>query len=160
MLHDPAFWVAIALVVFAALVFKPVSKMATKGLDERAEKIKAELDEAERLRNEAQDLLAQYQRKQRDAQREAEAIIEHAKAEAERLDRDGRARLKETLDRREKLALERISMAEQHAREAFRARAIDVAVLAAQKVLATELSAAQADGLIDNAIGGLSERLH
>ncbi len=160
MLQDPTFWVAIALVVFIALVFKPVSKMATKGLDERAEKIKAELDEAERLRDEAQDLLSQYQRKQRDAQREAEAIIEHAKAEAERLDRDGRAKLKETLERREKLAMERIALAEQQARETFRTRAIDVAVLAAQKVLADELDKGQADKLIDNAIGGLSERLH
>ena len=67
MLHDPTFWVAIALAVFIIAIFKPVSKMATKGLDERAEKIKDELDEAERLLNEAQDLLAQYQRKQRDA---------------------------------------------------------------------------------------------
>lgn len=158
--HDPAFWVAIALLVFLGLVFKPVSKMATKGLDDRAQKIKAELDEAERLRNEAQDLLAQYQRKQRDAQREAESIIEHAKAEAERLDREGKERLKEMLERREKLAMDRIALAEQQARELFRARAIDVAVLAAQKVLASELSATQADGLIDKAVGGLAERLH
>ena len=58
MLHDPTFWVAIALAVFIIAIFNPVSKLMTKGLDERAEKIKDELDEAERLRNEAQDLLA------------------------------------------------------------------------------------------------------
>ena len=83
MFSDPTFWTAVAVVLFIALVAKPVSRMATKALDERAEKIKAELDEAERLRNEAQDLLAQYQRKQRDAAKEAEAIIEHAKQEAD-----------------------------------------------------------------------------
>ena len=158
--HDPAFWVAIALIVFLALIAKPVSRMATKGLDERAEKIKAELDEAERLRNEAQDLLAQYQRKQRDAASEAQSIIDHAKAEAERLDREGRQRLKETLERREKLAAERIQLAEQQARARFRARAIDVAIAASEKVMAGEMNAAQANGLIDDAIGGLSKRLH
>lgn len=160
MFNDPTFWVAIALLVLIALIAKPVAKGVTKGLDERAEKIKTELEEAERLRNEAQDLLAQYQRKQRDAQKEADAIIEHAKAEAERLDRDGRARLKDSLEHREKLAMDRIAMAEQQALEQFRARAIDVAVLAAQKVLSEELGQQQADGLIDNAIGGLAERLH
>lgn len=92
MFHDPTFWTAVAVVLFVALIAKPVGKMASKALDERADKIKAELDEAEKLRNEAQDLLAQYQRKQRDAASEAESIIQHAKEEAERMDREiGRA---------------------------------------------------------------------
>lgn len=160
MLNDPTFWVAIALIVFLALIAKPVSRMATKGLDERAEKIKAELDEAERLRNEAQDLLAQYQRKQRDAASEAQSIIDHAKSEAERLDREGRQRLQEALARREKLAAERIHLAEQQARARFRTRAIDVAIAASEKVMAGEMNAAQANGLIDESISGLSKRLH
>ncbi len=160
MLHDPTFWVAVALIVFVLLVTKPVSKMATKALDDRAEKIRKELDEAERLRNEAQDLLAQYQRKQRDAAGEAEAIIQHAKQEAERMDREGRARLKASLERREKLAMDRIQMAEQQAVDQVRARAVDVAIAATRQVLADNLSASKANALIDDAINQLPDRLH
>ncbi|WNJ99277.1 F0F1 ATP synthase subunit B [Thalassospiraceae bacterium LMO-JJ14] len=160
MLHDPAFWVAVALVVFIIAVTKPVSKMATKALDERAEKIKKELDEAERLRNEAQDLLAQYQRKQRDAAGEAEAIIRHAKEEAERMDREGRERIQASLERREKLAMDRISMAEQQAIDQVRARAVEVAIAATSQVLSENLSSEKADALVEDAINQLPDRLH
>jgi len=160
MLHDPAFWVAVALVLFVILVAKPIGKMASKGLDDRADKIKNELDEAERLRNEAQDLLAQYQRKQRDAAGEAEAIIQHAKEEAERMDREGRERLKASLERREKLAMDRIQMAEQQAIDRVRTRAVDVAIAATGQVLADSLSAEKADSLIDDTIKQLPTRLH
>ena len=160
MLHDPTFWVAIALAVFIIAIFKPVSKMATKGLDERAEKIKDELDEAERLLNEAQDLLAQYQRKQRDAASEAEAIIQHAKQETERMDREGRERLKASLARREKLAEDRIAMAEAQAIEQVRTRAVEVAITAASSVLASSLSADKADVLINDAVKQLPKNLN
>ncbi|MCK5778289.1 MAG: F0F1 ATP synthase subunit B [Rhodospirillales bacterium] len=160
MFNDPTFWTAVAVVLFVALIAKPVGKMASKALDERAEKIKAELDEAERLRNEAQDLLAQYQRKQRDAANEAENIIQHAKEEAERMDREGREKLKASLERREKLAMERIEMAEQHAIERVRARAVDVAIAATSQVLAENLSGGKADALVDDAIKQLPDRLH
>lgn len=160
MLHDPTFWVAISLAVFIIAIFKPVSKMATKGLDERAEKIKDELDEAERLLNEAQDLLAQYQRKQRDAASEAEAIIQHAKQETERMDREGRERLKSALERREKLAMDRIALAEQQAIDRVRARAVDVAIAATQDILTASMDAKKSNALIDDAIGQLPERLH
>ncbi len=160
MLHDPTFWVAIALAVFIIAIFKPVTKMVTKGLDGRAEKIKDELDEAERLRNEAQDLLAQYQRKQRDAAGEVEAIIQHAKEEAERMDREGRERIKAGLERREKLAIDRIALAEQQAIERVRARAVDVAIAATQDILAASMDAKKSNALIDDAIDQLPERLH
>ncbi|MBO6947263.1 MAG: F0F1 ATP synthase subunit B [Rhodospirillales bacterium] len=160
MFHDPTFWTAVAVVLFVALIAKPVGKMASKALDERADKIKAELDEAEKLRNEAQDLLAQYQRKQRDAASEAESIIQHAKEEAERMDREGREKLKAALERREKLAMERIEMAEQHAIERVRARAVDVAIAATGQMLADNLSGDKADALVEDAIKQLPGRLH
>ncbi len=160
MLHDPTFWVAVALVVFVALIAKPVGRLASKGLDERADKIKAELDEAERLRKEAQDLLAQYQRKQRDAAGEAQSIIDHAKQEAERMDREGRERLKASLARRERLAEERIAMAEAKAVEQVRTRAVEVAIAAAGSVLADNLSAAKANALIDDAVKQLPDHLN
>lgn len=160
MLHDPTFWVAVALVLFIALIAKPVGKMASKGLDDRAEKIKSELDEAERLRVEAQDLLAQYQRKQRDAASEAQAIIDAAKEEAERLDKEGRARIQASLERREKLAMDRIEMAEQQAIERVRARAIEVAIAAAETVLSASMTADKSNALVDDAIKDLPTRLH
>lgn len=160
MFADPTFWVAVGLFCFLALIAKPVLGFVTKGLDERAEKIKAELDEAERLRNEAQDLLAQYQRKQRDAAKEADAIIAHAKEESERMDREGRAKLAESLERREKLAMERIDLAEQQAIKQVRAHAIEVAVSAAETVIATSLSGSKADALVDEAITHLPDRLN
>lgn len=160
MLHDPTFWVAIALAIFVLATFKPVSKLVTKGLDDRAEKIKDELDEAERLRNEAADLLAQYQRKQRDAAGEAEAIIQHAKEEAERMDREGRERIKASLERREKLAMDRIALAEQQAIERVRARAVDVAIAATEDILKASMDAKKSNALINDAIDQLPGRLH
>tara|TARA_R110000787_G_scaffold63679_4_gene143496 strand:+ start:60946 stop:61428 length:483 start_codon:yes stop_codon:yes gene_type:complete len=160
MMNDPTFWVAIALVVFIALIFKPTGRMASKGLDERADKIKAELDEAERLRKEAQDLLAQYQRKQRDAAGEAQSIIDHAKKEAERMDHEGRERLKASLERREKLAADRIAMAEAKAIEQVRSRAVEVAIAAASSVLASSLSADKANALVDDAVKQLPSNLN
>ena len=84
-LQDPAFWAAVAFVIFIAATAKPISRLLTAGLDKRADKIRSDLEEAEKLREEAQDLLASYQRKQRDALAEAAAIIAHAGEEAARL---------------------------------------------------------------------------
>ncbi len=160
MLHQPEFWVACALVVFVVAIYKPAYKGATKALDERADKISKDLDEAERLRDEAQDLLSQYQRKQRDAAGEAASIIEHAKQEAERMDREGRERIKASLERREQLALDRIKMAEQQAIDRVRARAVEVAIAASADVLAQSFSADKANALIDETIKHLPDRLH
>ena len=85
MLEDPTFWTAVAFVIVVALLAKPIYKAVTSGLDGRADRIRSQLDEAQRLRDEAQELLADYQRKQREAQTEAERIIAQAKTAAERL---------------------------------------------------------------------------
>ena len=160
MFHDPTFWVAVAFVIFIALVSKPIGKLATKALDERADKIRADMDEAERLREEAQDLLASYQRKQRDAANEADEIVRHAKAEAERISREGRERLQASLERREKMATDRIALAEHQAVERVRAHAIDIAVEATRGVLAAGLAETKANALVDAAITELPVKLH
>jgi F-type H+-transporting ATPase subunit b len=85
--HDPEFWVLVAFVIVVVVGFIKLGPGIGKALDDRAERIKSELDEARRLREDAQKTLAEYQRKQRDALKEAEAIIAHAKAEAERIGR-------------------------------------------------------------------------
>ena len=99
-------------------------------------------------------------RKQRDAAGEAQSIIDHAKQEAERMDREGRERLKASLARREKLAEDRIAMAEAQAIEQVRTRAVEVAITAASSVLASSLSADKADVLINDAVKQLPKNLN
>ena len=158
--QDPTFWAAVAFVIFIAATAKPISRLAVAGLDKRTDKIRGDLEEAEKLRQEAQDLLAVYQRKQRDAIQEAEAIIAHAGQEAERLAVQAAERLQTSLDRRRKLALERIARAEAQALDTVKARTIDVALDATRDFLANELKGNQAEALIDSAIKELPGKLH
>ena len=159
-LQDPTFWVLVAFVIFIAATARPISRLATAGLDKRADKIRSDLEEAEKLREEAQDLLAGYQRKQRDAIGETEAIIAHAREEAERLSQQGLEKLEAALERRRKLALERITQAEAQALDVVRAKTVDMALDATRDFLSHELKGKQADALIDAAIKDMSGKLH
>lgn len=160
MLHDPEFWVALAIVAVIVLLAKPVSQKASIALDARAERIKMELDEAEKLREEAQQLLAKYQRMQRDAKEEAEQIVRHAKEEAERIRKAGEKRIEDALERREKQAMDRIRQAELQARSRVQAHAVDIALAATEEVLKEQVSGAKADKLVDDAIGQLPGKLN
>ena len=159
-LQDPAFWAAVAFVIFIAATAKPISRLLTAGLDKRADKIRSDLEEAEKLREEAQDLLASYQRKQRDALAEAEAIIAHAGEEAERLAVQERDKLEAALERRQKQAIDRIAQAEAQALDLVRAKTVDVALDATRDYLAKELKDNQFDALTDAAIKDLPGNLH
>ncbi len=159
-LNDPTFWVMIAFAVFVGALARPISRAITAGLDKRADKIRADLEEAEKLREEAQDLLASYQRQQCDSVKEAEAIIEHAKEEAERLIQHGRERLEAALERREKQAMDRIAQAEAAALEHVQAHTIDIAIGATRDFLADNLKGKQAKALIETAIKDLPKKLH
>jgi F-type H+-transporting ATPase subunit b len=159
-LSDPTFWVAVSLAIFIALVWKPVATAVPKALDDRAAKIKAELDEAEKLRNEAQELLAQYQRKQREVAIEAESIVRHAREEAARMTEEGKAKLEAALKRREAAARARIRRAEEQAMGVVRSRAVDLAIAATRELLAQRLTPAKDDALIDRAIKELPTQLH
>jgi F-type H+-transporting ATPase subunit b len=154
------FWVNIAFFLVVALAYKPVSRAIAAALDARAAKIKSRLDEAHKLREEAQEMLATYQRKQRDAMKEAEEIIAHAKAEAERLAQQAARDLEVSMKRREQMALDRIAQAEAQALKEVQNLAIDVAIGAARKVIGESLSPAQTALLVDNAITDLSGKLH
>ena len=145
---DPTFWVAISLLLFAALVYQPIAKALPKALDARAAKIRAEIEEAEKLRAEAQDLLAQYQRQQREVAAEAETVVRHAREETNRMAEEGKARLEAALKRREKAALERIRRAEEQAMAGVRAAAAD----AAQNLIGERLERAQAAKAVDAAL--------
>ncbi|MEK9672803.1 MAG: F0F1 ATP synthase subunit B [Rhodospirillaceae bacterium] len=161
MFHDPTFWVATAFAAFIVLlVYLKVPGKVTAQLDARAAKISADLDEAEQLREEAQKLLADYQKKQRDAQREAGKIAEAAKEEAERLAKHGEERLKDSLARREKQAMDRLAQAEAAALDLIKARTAEIAVAATETVLAETLEGGKADQLIDAAIADIPGKLY
>jgi F-type H+-transporting ATPase subunit b len=159
-MRDAEFWVAVAFVIVIAGLFYKLRGTATTALDERAAKIKAELDEARRLRDEAQSKLAEYQRKQRDALKEAEAIVAHAKVEAERVAAQAARDLEAAIERRKRLALEKIALTETKALAEVRNLAVDLAVAALRRVLAQDLDAPRRSALIDEAIAGLPPSLH
>lgn len=160
LLQEPEVWVATAFVIFLVLASKPILRALAKALDDRAAKIRADLAEAEKLRGEAERLLSDYQRRQREAMKEADAILAHAKAEAERIRRDAAATIEAALKRRERQALEQIAQAEAQAVAEVRNQAIDLAVLGAQKALAAGLDPTRASGLVDQSLAELERRLH
>jgi F-type H+-transporting ATPase subunit b len=160
MLHNPEFWILVAFVIFVAGIFKPARQRILAALDARAERIKADLDEAQRLREEAQGTLAAYQRKQRQAVKEADEILTHAQEEAE-LFRDRAAEdLEAALSRREKMAVDRIAQAEADAVQEVRKIAAEVAVAATRELVSERLDKAKADALIKDAAKELPKKLH
>jgi len=161
MIQEPEFWVAVAFVLFlGVLVYAGVHKTIIDALDQRTDRIKAELDEARRLRDEAGKLLAEYQRKQREAERDAEAIIAEAKAEAERVAAETRGKMEEYVARRTKLAESKIGQAEAQALADVRAAAADAAVAAAEKILRETAKGKVADDLIARGIADVRAKLN
>jgi F-type H+-transporting ATPase subunit b len=161
MLSDPTFWVLVAFVLFLGLLwYLKVPGAVTKLLDDRAEKIGSDLDKAAKLREDAQALFADYQKKQRDALKEAEAIVAAARGEAERLSAQAAADLEASLKRREQLALQRIAQAEQQATADVRAAAVDLAMAATRKLLTEKIDRAGHEALIEGAIKELPGKLN
>jgi len=155
------FWVGVSFFAFlAVLLYYKVPKLIAKSLDDRAEAIRRELDEARKLRQEAQDLLADYQNKHRNAAAETDAIIEQARREAEAFAHETRRALKDSLERRSKAAQEKIARAQAQALDDVRARAVDVALAAAEKILREELAATGGASLIEASIRDLKGRIN
>jgi F-type H+-transporting ATPase subunit b len=158
---EPENWVAVAFVIFiGVLLYVGVHKKLIEALDHRSARIKAELDEARRLREEAAKLLAEYQRKQAAAEREAEAIVADAKAEAERVAAEARTKMEEFVARRTKLAEAKIGQAEAQALADVRAAAADAAVTAAEKILRDTAKGKIADDLIAQGIADVKAKLN
>ncbi|HEV2099745.1 MAG TPA: F0F1 ATP synthase subunit B [Stellaceae bacterium] len=157
--HDPEFWLAIAVLIFIGIVWRPAKRMLIGGLDARTARIRQELDAAQHLREEAERTLAEYQRKQREGLAEAEAIIDHAKTEAERIAAQSARDLEESLQRRRRLAEERIAQQEARALAEIRLATVDVAISAARRVIAAELDEKRGAELIDAGIAELSHQL-
>jgi len=156
---DPEFWVLLAVVVFAIVVWKPARRAVVGTLDERAMRIRGELEEARKLRDEAEQLLADYRLKEREAAADAQAIIAHARDEAERIAAQSARDLQQSLERRQRLAEERIAQAEAKALDEIRAAAVDVAIAAAREVIVSELDERRGAAMLDAAIAALPQRL-
>jgi len=160
-LADAEFWVAIAFLLFIGVLYKlGAHRVLIGALDDRSARIKAELDEARRVREEAQALLADYQRRRGEADREAEAIVVAAKAEAERIAAEGKAKVEEFVTRRTKMAETKIAQAEAQAVADVRAAAADAAVAAAERILSDATKGKVADDLIAQGIRDLKAKLN
>jgi F-type H+-transporting ATPase subunit b len=160
-LLDAEFWVAVAFVIFFALLVKLGAHRVILGaLDDRAARIKAELDEAKRFRDEAQALLAEYQRKRGEADREADAIVVAARAEAERLAAEAKTKVEEFVARRTKMAETKIAQAEAQALADVRSAAAEAAVAAAERILSETTKGKVGDDLIAQGIRDLKAKLN
>ena len=158
---DATFWALVGLVLFFVLIaYLKVPAKITAGLDGRAERIRRELDEARRLREEAQAVLAEYQRKRKEAEAEAETILSTAKVEAERMTTEARAALDEMIVRRTAAAETKIAQAEAQAVAEVRARAAEVAVAAARVLLEAKVKGDVAGRLLDDGISTVKARLN
>jgi F-type H+-transporting ATPase subunit b len=155
------FWVAVAFLIFAGVLgYFGAHRLMLKGIDDRRDRIKAELDEARRLKTEAQALLEQYRRKQLEAEREAEAILASAKSEAERIAADAEAKLQEFIGRRTKMAENKIAQAEAQAVADVRSAAADAAAAAAEVILGRTVKDKVADDLITKGVAELKGKLN
>jgi F-type H+-transporting ATPase subunit b len=152
-------WVAISFVVLVIVGFKPIMRMLGEMLDARAAKIRADLDEAARLKTEAQALLDDFKKKQAEAVQTADAIVAHAREEAARIAEESAKALQESLKRRESQAMQRIAQAEQRAMADIRAAAVEVAVSATRRLIEDRLDPARADMLVDGAIRELQNKV-
>ena len=160
-MFEAEFWVAVAFVVFIGiLVYVGVPKMLVGALDDRARRVQAELDEARRLKEEAQKLLAEYKSKQKQADEEAAAIIAGARAEAERIAAESKTKMEEFIARRTKLAETKIAQAEAQAVADVRAAAAEAAVTAAEKILTDTVKGKVADDLVTRGIGDVKAKLN
>ena len=157
---DEKFWLAVSFVIFVALVWKPIARFVLKALDDRSEAIRNELEEAVRLREEAQAVLAAYQKKQRESLKEAEEILRKTKEEAQHLQSKAEANLKKSLDDRMKLAVEKIAQAEAKALEDVQHNMVDMAISAARLIIQEQVGKTSGQEQIRAAMADIERKIH
>lgn len=161
MTFEAEFWVAVASLIFVGLLFYAgAHKKITDALDERRHRVEAELGEARRLKEEAQSIVAEYQRRRGEAEREAEALIANAQAEGERYAAEAKAKMDEFVARRTKMAEAKIAQAEAQALADVRAAAADAAVAAASDVLTQTAKGRVGEDLVARGIAEVRAKLH
>lgn len=160
-LGDTTTWVAVSFIALVGVfLYFGVPGLVARALDERAEDIRRELDEARKLRDAAQDLLADYQRKAAEADAEAKAIIDQARKEAEALANETRRGLDESLERRTRMAEEKIARAEQQALGEVQVAAVEAAISASGKLLQAHVTPEINAQLVDASIKDLRGKLN
>jgi F-type H+-transporting ATPase subunit b len=161
MFEEPEFWVAIAFVILMGLfAYLGIHRTVLKTLDHRSDRIKAELDDARRLKEEAAKLLAEYKARHATAEREAEDIISSAKAEAERIASEAKTKMEDFVARRTKTAESKIALAEAQALADVRAAAANAAVTAATTILSQSVKGSVADDLLAKGIAEVRAKLN
>jgi F-type H+-transporting ATPase subunit b len=161
MLAEPEFWVAIAFVILMGVfAYFGIHRTVLKALDHRSERIKAELDDARRLKDDAAKLLAEYKARRATAEREAQDIIASAKAEAERIAAEAKAKMEDFVIRRTKTAESKIGLAEAQALADVRAAAANAAVAAASTILSQSVKGQVAEDLLAKGITEVREKLN
>jgi F-type H+-transporting ATPase subunit b len=161
MFAEPEFWVAVAFVIpMGGFAYLGVHRTVLKALDNRSDRIKAELDDARRLKEEASRLLAQYKARAASAEREAQDIIASAKADAERIASEAKAKMEDFVARRTKTAENKIALAEAQAVADVRAAAANAAVTAASNILSQSVKGQVADDLLAKGIQEVREKLN
>ena len=161
MFFEPEFWVAVAFVILMVLFgYLGIHRTVLQTLDHRSERIKAELDDARRLKEEAAKLLAEYQARRTSAEREAEEIIASARAEAERIAAEAKTKMEDFVARRTKTAESKIALAEAQALADVRAAAADAAVAAASTILSRSVKGEVADELLSKGIAEVRAKLN
>ena len=161
MFEDPETWVAIAFVILMGVfAYMGVHRTMLTALDNRAARIKAELDDASRLKDEAAKVLAEYKARGASAEREAQEIIENAKAEAERIAGEAKTKMEDFVARRTKAAESKIAMAEAQALADVRAAAADAAVAAASTIMSQSVKGSVADDLLAKGIAEVRAKLN
>ncbi len=161
MFAEPEFWVAVAFVILMGVfVWLGVHRTVLKALDHRAERIKAELDDARRLKEEAAKVLADYKARHASAEREAQEIVTNARAEAERIAAEARSKMEDFVARRTKTAESKIALAEAQALADVRAAAVEAAVAAASTVLSQSVKGPVADDLLAKGIAEVRQKLN
>jgi F-type H+-transporting ATPase subunit b len=160
-LANTDFIVLLGFLVFVGVIFYfKVPGMISGMLDKRAADIQSDLDEARRIREEAQTVLATYERKVREVQGQADQIVEHAKSEARAAADQAKADIEASIARRLQTAQDKIASAEAGAIRDVRDRAAEIAVSAAAEVIAAQMSDADRDRLVNEAIGAVDAKLH
>jgi F-type H+-transporting ATPase subunit b len=161
MFFEAEFWVAIAFVVLMGVfVYVGVHRTVITALDHRADRIKAELDDARRLKDEAAKLLGEYKARRASAEREADEIISSAKAEAERIAAETKTKMEDFVARRTKTAESKIALAEAQAVADVRAAAANAAVTAASAILSQSVKGSVADDLLTKGIAEVKAKLN
>lgn len=159
-LDNAYIWVTVAFIGFIAMAWKPAGSALTKALDGRAEKIRTELEEATRLKEEAQAVLASYQQRERESLKDAEEIIAKARQAADKMRQDAEVSLKAALETRTKLAMEKIAQAEAAALQDVQNNVADVAINAARSIILDHMDASTGQQLVSKAISDIERKVH